>query len=540
MTGKWGCVLVLGLGLAGCVKPPLTVPSQGGDAWFEIKSAHFRLVSDLEEPQAYDVVGNLEETYGLLGDAIFRGGKVPSFETNALIFRGHDELRQFVPDDVGGMYMPYLPNDIEPSPTLLAWGSLSPFARLLFTHELTHRFNHVALGSTPAWLNEGIAEYYSTIRGEAGQPVTGEIDPRYSCPPDGLGDLKCYQYERVARDTLPSASEIIGYDREAFYAEATDERGVLSYEQRQRRRRHYSVAWLLVHMLMHAESDYAQRFRALLGERADSSKGQRLADLVGHVPAATLDRDFSAYIGKQIPWRQYHAPTPQLPGRLDRRVLDDSEIWVWWARLDPFDGPHGRRALNHLELATGHAAGDEGSAWFWRGRFASVNDNAARADEYYRRALQLEPGNPSYLYGLLDLHWGHREGADWDAAARSVEVAGIVKALTPVARSAAQLNAVAAHQLLSNDVAGALASSAAACKSSPACWPCFHNHAAVLFASGDATGALAAENEALGRLPETAPAAFARQLQQALGFYAAAAASPDSVSGRPRPGLFAP
>jgi hypothetical protein len=46
----------------------------------------------------------------------------------------------------GGAYMASLPNDPEPSPTRVATGTLSPFARLAFTHELTHRFKSLGLG----------------------------------------------------------------------------------------------------------------------------------------------------------------------------------------------------------------------------------------------------------------------------------------------------------------------------------------------------------------------------------------------------------
>lgn len=536
----WARVLSLGMCLLGCGKPPLTPPSQGGEPWVEVKSNNFRVVSDLSETQASDVLGSLEETYALLGEAVFNGRSVPSFTTNALVFRSASDLRQFVGDGVGGQYLPWLPNDLEPAPTVLAWGSLSPFARLLFAHELTHRFNHVALGPTPPWLNEGLAEYYSTIRGEEGKPIMGEIDPRYMCVPDGLGDLSCYQYERLSRTTLPSASEIVGMDRQAFYSDTTDERGIIPFEQKRTRQRHYAISWLLVHMLMHAETRYAERFRYVLALIPDGTKGEKLAQVVEEVDEEVLNRDLADYLGKKIPWRQHHAKSPQLPATLNRRVLPESELLVLWARLDAFKGEKGGRAERHLQLASRSAAVEDGAPSFWLGRYSALRGNAVAAEASYRRSLELDPGNPEYLYGLLELQWGNREGAAWEAAGRSPEVGATVAALLPTARTATQLNAVAAHQLLTSNVPVALSSSARACKLDSSCWPCFHNHAAALFASGDAEMAARTEGEALSRLPEGAPQALARQMTQARAFYLAASADPDQVAGRPRPSLFAP
>ncbi len=286
-------VMASGMGCLG--RQPLTPPSQGGSIWAELKTKHFTLISDLNARDAERVMGGLEEVYGLLGSVLFENAPVPSFQTNAVVFEHMEDLRQFVGDDTAGQYRSSLESDLEPTPTVLAFGTLSPLARIYFAHELTHRFNHVALGPTPVWLNEGLAEYYSTIRGENGAPVLGETDPRYMCTPSGLGDLVCGQYERVAANTLLSASELVGLDREAFYSAQAKADGMLSWRQKQTRARHYSVAWLLVHMLMHADLPYARQFRATISAPPSPNKGAALGQVVASVPAGDLDRDLHAY-----------------------------------------------------------------------------------------------------------------------------------------------------------------------------------------------------------------------------------------------------
>lgn len=226
---KWLGVVMVGATLLSCVSPGPRAPTQSGRAWAELRSEHFTVVSDLDEQTATRVTSSLEETYEALASAMFRSYAFPAFQTNAVIFQSPQDLSEFLGDGFGAAYMSSLPNDAEPSPTLIASGTLSPFARLSFAHELAHRFNHVALGPTPTWLEEGLADYYSTIRIENNEPVVGEIDPRFMCTPDGLGDLVCGQYERLPGNRLPTASQLVALDREAFYEASTLESGRASY-----------------------------------------------------------------------------------------------------------------------------------------------------------------------------------------------------------------------------------------------------------------------------------------------------------------------
>jgi len=171
--------LVLGVVFAaGCiVHAPLELPTDSGTNWSEIKSKHFKLVTDLDAEDADSVIRTFERTYGLLGKALFAGAAAPDFETHVLAFRTAEELHEFLPPPYGGGYMARLPNDIQSTPTVVMAGKPSPATRILLAHELTHRFNHVAFPSMPLWLNEGLAEYYSTLRGDIDHPVVGRAHP---------------------------------------------------------------------------------------------------------------------------------------------------------------------------------------------------------------------------------------------------------------------------------------------------------------------------------------------------------------------------
>jgi len=138
------------------------------------------------------VVAEYEHVCQLLAKATFPNAAPPDFLTQGVAFRTFDGLRPYVPAQAGGVYEWSLPDDVEHTPTMLVFGTLSPFGRTLFAHELAHRFNRVSLGAMPVWLNEGLAEYYSTIRGDVSNPIVGESDPENVV---GLG-----VYLRLVRD----------------------------------------------------------------------------------------------------------------------------------------------------------------------------------------------------------------------------------------------------------------------------------------------------------------------------------------------------
>jgi hypothetical protein len=176
---RGGTALLVAVAIAaGCiVHTPLALPGESDAPWSEIKSRHFKLVTDLDPEDADSVLRTFERTYGLLARVLFAGQAAPDFETQVLAFRTETELHAFIPPPVSGRYLYRLANDLQPAPTVVMAGKPSPATRILLSHELTHRFNHVAFPSIPIWLNEGLAQYYSTVRGDADHPVAGELDP---------------------------------------------------------------------------------------------------------------------------------------------------------------------------------------------------------------------------------------------------------------------------------------------------------------------------------------------------------------------------
>lgn len=100
----------------------------------------------------------------------------------------------------------------------------------LFFHEYTHSIVRQNLGDVPHWLNEGLAEYYSTLRADlrARRSVLGEASP--------------VRLSTLKSGPLLPLRDVLAFDASGKVAH-TPERVAAFYAQ----------AWALVHYLQHGE-----------------------------------------------------------------------------------------------------------------------------------------------------------------------------------------------------------------------------------------------------------------------------------------------
>ncbi len=528
----------------GCiVRPPLEAPSQDGERWIELRSQHFTLATDLEPEEATRAIRTFEHVYAVLARVIFGESRPPDFETQVVAFRSESEFRAFVPSPFGGRYVRRLPNDIDTSPTMLIFGRLTPSNRIMFIHELAHRFNHVALGSIPLWLNEGLAQFYSTVRGNVEKPIVGALDPEAGFASGSVWsdpNHVIFHGRRIPSAQLPRPSRLMRFDRDAFYGSGHRIDQESSWEQQEAASRNYAAAWALVHMLMSGDSKQALRMQRFLRERAsaDSEDGpQTFSDL----DPDDLDREFDAYVKKALPWRQHHEPAPPVVGQVQQRELKESRVLLWWARLHSFEGASTARAEQLLDRALALSRDDDPEVQFWMGRLKMIKRQPKAAEGYFKSALSSEPDNARYQTALALLYLNDKDGpgAGWPATERRVLLRGAMDQLAKVARTAVELNLVATDMIFEGKAEDALPFAQKACAADSDCWECFHTHAAAAFQTGDASAAEILERSALQRLPEEAPAKTAEILKQALQSYKTAGdgSSPASPAKIP---LFVP
>lgn len=410
-------IFVIAAAASACIEAP-RVPSQGGHAWFEISTEHFVLHTDLDEDAARSAARDFEVAYLNLEQVAFPGYEHFGEGMDIILLRSAGEFHHFWPRDMAGFYLDRPPQDLERAPTMVLYGNLDGEARVVFLHELTHRFIARAYGWAPVWLNEGLADYFSTMRVEGGRAILGAVP---------AGRL-------IEPSLVPSVRELVTADHAAFYGAWTGE----DYGDLHRTS-YYAGAYALVHLLRNGPDEQRRRFDAFVdamnnGARADVA----WASTIGVVPGDSLERIFRSHLSEWQDWDLFGArvePLP-IPAMRQARSMSDTEIHLLWARLVRASGEDAKEVRAQLDDAR---AGDPASpeVAYVRGCFALADHRAGEALALFESALASEGSNPRYLYAAMEarLRGGDRSDAGVDLLDR----------LSRVAKSADQLGAVALY-----------------------------------------------------------------------------------------------
>jgi tetratricopeptide (TPR) repeat protein len=149
-------------------------------------------------------------------------------------------------------------------------------------HEYWHFFEHASALRLPHWLNEGMAEFFSTVR-------LSDHHGRLGSEPGG--------HIRIlrSRSWIPLATLLALSD------------DFLLPQQRDTSELFYSESWALAHMLM-LSPDYSQRFRTVVERLASGMAGSGVLESVYEKPLEAIARDLRGWIE-----RGRHAPAV-LPG----------------------------------------------------------------------------------------------------------------------------------------------------------------------------------------------------------------------------------
>ncbi|AUX33567.1 MULTISPECIES: lipopolysaccharide assembly protein LapB [Sorangium] len=488
----------------GCAqfKPPLTCPSQGGAPWVELSSPHFVMWTDLDRAEARDALAEFESSYKALEDICFPSDNPDPFRMQIILFARERDFRQFGSRFAVGYFMHKLPSDLEPAPTMVMYGSLEDHVRLTFQHELAHHFVAQSIGPAPAWLSEGLAEFYSTFRVQDGYAYVGSPLPHRSF-------LKRTSWRAVSdgsftRWLIPvsqarPATELIHLGRPGFYGRSDDTSGAA----RRRVVLNYLSSWALVHMLINGPEPYVRRFASFL-EAASRGAPVRQAfqQAIGDLSPEQLERDYRNYlvgprmIKKVGPYTAPPPPPPQV-----ERAMSDAEVHVLWARLKRWQRHERAWAAAHLEKALAHEPGNP-EVRFWRGRLWTVEARLTEAEQELAAALAARPTDPRYLMAnlmFLSTLWRSHAITTDEAMERA---APLVDRLSRTASTAAQLNGVARYRIAFRELDEAQTFVKRALKTDPSCASCYDTYGILLVLQGRVTEAISAASRALDLLPE--------------------------------------
>jgi hypothetical protein len=435
-----------------------------------VTSNHFNFYTDLDPDEAVRRAREFERLRDALIQVAFHLSDHEPRVSAVLLARTAD-FKAIAPPRSHGFASPLLPLDIERHATVVVEANAQDWARRTFVHEEVHELMYRTFGTSPIWLNEGLADYFSTIRLENGMAVLGDVVPERAA---------------VGIDGVPSVAEILRARAADYGAWAEDQT---------LRARLYTGGWLLVHFLRNGPELYRSRWDVLVdamveGEAIDAAWTKAMAglspnriesDFRDHVEARAWDA-----VGIQI--EPLPSPEPAV------RTMSPAEVHLLWARIAT-ESPDRTLAAREIDEAAALEP-DSPEVAYAQACLALTRGDLHSAAEAFREARSHGGDDPRFLFGLA-LSTGDCIGS---GSLRDVKLcdALVARAETP------EENAFSAQYLARVDRRDeGLRRATAAFQADRRCQPCAVALAELLAASGKVADAIDVLTEAVSIAPET-------------------------------------
>jgi tetratricopeptide (TPR) repeat protein len=250
------------------------VPAQKG--WKRLQTPNFEVLGNTGDRDLRMVGERLELFRDAMGLLFASAARQADARTRVLVFRNHKAYDPFKPQYEGkpaalGGY--FLGGEDVNHITLTVENRDANFQ--VIQHEYVHLLMADSLGSTPAWVSEGIAEYYSSFTTSADGRTVHLGIPHAS-----------HVYE--LRETFLPLQTIVSTTRESSQYNERDKKGTF-----------YAESWALVHYLLLGNGQkYSPHAAAFVGALAGGkSLDQATRETLG-IEAAQLEKELRAYVDR--------------------------------------------------------------------------------------------------------------------------------------------------------------------------------------------------------------------------------------------------
>jgi tetratricopeptide (TPR) repeat protein len=248
------------LSLAVCV----TSLTAAANPWLRMKSPNFELFTTAGERSGRDLLKRFEQVRTFFIQAT-GAGSVPAAPARIIAFRSDQEFDAYAPNAVAAAY--YQPGFAHEFIVMKrASSEFYPVA----AHEYCHLIVRQSKMELPLWLNEGMAELYSTVEAVGSNIVVGKA---------GLGRL--HAFDGGAWIDLRTLA-------------ATGHESPL-YNEKERAGLFYAESWALTHMLV-LDNAYRRRIKEFLGALANGGDAAAAFRLAYGKPLEEVQKDLHAYV----------------------------------------------------------------------------------------------------------------------------------------------------------------------------------------------------------------------------------------------------
>jgi len=345
------------------------------DHWTGYSTPHFALYSTNDRSDsAVEILRRLESARTLFDRLGILKPNVKSI-VQVMAFGSDDEYKSYRLN--AGAFAYYLPTQTS---DLIVMRDLNPTHYEVALHEFTH-FVLVRSGfNLPLWLNEGLADLYSTVE------VHREVI--------SIGRPPASRLNFLIDKPLLSLGTVIAQTRESAYSKSRGE--ILTF---------YATSWALTHMLA-LDPNYEQGFSRFLYAVSNGHSAEECFQSIFHKTLTEVNNDLDAYLrGRSLRQQQLvlDLPIEQLKPQIVRNSKEPAEVVL--AQLvaaNPQTVEDGKRMLLSLAIVYPKNVTLEESLGY-----VSLSDgDQASARRHFERAIEMQSQNPEIMLRLADLQLG--------------------------------------------------------------------------------------------------------------------------------------
>ena len=232
------------------------------DPWIRIRSANFELFTTAGERTGRDLVRYFEQVHSFFQQAFALDGTA-ALPVRIVSFRSDKEYLPYRPSEVASAFFePGFEHDyiVMKNPS----SDIYPMA----VHEYTHLLLRQTKIEVPPWLNEGLAELYSSLEPEGSKMVVGKVIPGRT--------------RTLAREPWIDLRALVSAGPNSPL-----------YNQKGRAEMFYAESWALVHMLT-LDDRYSPKLRAMMEILMDGDSVAAIQKAYGK-PIGKVQEDLRAY-----------------------------------------------------------------------------------------------------------------------------------------------------------------------------------------------------------------------------------------------------
>jgi Flp pilus assembly protein TadD len=416
--------------------------------WTRLETPSFTFYSNADREVTQRFAGELEDFRRFVARALGDGAVANPLPTEVYLFASHDDFEGFgLGESNVGWFTSTRQANVIAIDTAAAAGTEVAY------HEYVHFVVENATPAVPLWLNEGLAEFYSTFRQQGDRAEVGRPLERH--------------VEFLRHNRLRSLAELFAVDRESP-----------EYTEENRRGLFYAESWAFVHYLLVGQKEFAVEVGDFLGRMRDGEPADAAYQAAFGTSTVGLRRDLEHYVGG---------------ARFAYLVLPGDRAGAPPAEPVPLTAAEADARLGLLRLA-------------------SQVGNEQQARDAFNRALAADPNNATAMRGMgeLGLRRGdYRQAAAWleEALARAADRVDILDlhglALLQVVQS--ELPAAGPLEPAAREtVAAARQSLAQAIARAPTFAPALASYGTTFFWDDDPSEGIAVSAQAVRLLPRNA------------------------------------